>query len=118
MRELPTYTIEIMRLFEAPADLFGEERYRAEFRAVSRVIGREELAAELGSADFEQCDLAALDALFIELKGEFESPQEAAQRAQMARIGELLDGLDLDKLDRLSALMERPRSRQGFRRVQ
>ncbi|WP_307739343.1 hypothetical protein [uncultured Parolsenella sp.] len=118
MSDLPAYTIEVARLFEAPASADGmEARYRAEFKAVERAYGKEGLAERLGSDRFEEVDLARLDALFTETKDEYEQPQTEARVRQFQGIAEQMQALDLDKLSRVAELVERPRTRRGFRAV-
>lgn len=118
MAELPVYTIEIARLFNAPASAEGfEDRYRAEHKALLRVLGRDGLAEAVGSDRFEDCDLSALEAEFTRVKAEFEAPQGAAVDEQIARISERLDRLPVDKLAKVAEIMDRPQVRRGFRAV-
>ena len=69
MADLPAYTIEVARLFDAPSRAEGlEARYRAEFDALTKTVGPEALRGRCGSDRFEACDLSKLDALFSEVK--------------------------------------------------
>lgn len=117
MAELPAYTIEVARLFDAPARAEGyEARYRAEFDALVRTAGAEEVRARCGSDRFEECDLSKLDALFLEVKAEYERPQEDAQAKRIDEMARQLDRIDLDKLGKVLDLAGRSQVRQGFRR--
>lgn len=116
--DMPPYTIEVARLFDAPSRADGmEERYRAMFRAVSRVLGPAEMAEAVGSAEFEGCDLSELEAEFTRIRAEFERPRERAQEEAIDRVSQMLAKLDLDKLARVSELVSGERTRQGFRRL-
>lgn len=116
--ELPSYTIAVARLFNAPAQAGGfEERYRAEFEAVASVLDADELEAAIGSTGFETCDLSALEETFLSIKAEFERPQMEAKKRELAELNDTLSAVDLDKLARVASLMAKPQSRQGFRRV-
>lgn len=118
MPELPAYTIEVARLFDAPAHAEGfEARYRAEYDALAKTVGTDALRERCGSERFEGCDLAKLDALFLEVKAEYERPQEEAQAKRLDEMARQLDRIDLDKLGRVLSLADRPQTRQGFRRV-
>lgn len=118
MPELPAYTIEMARLFDAPAHAQGvEERYRAEYDALARALGTDQLRERCGSERFEECDLARLDALFLRVKAEYEAPQEEAQARRLDELAKQLGRIDLDKLSRVLELGTRQQARQGFRRV-
>lgn len=116
--QLPTYTIAVARLFDEPSHAEDfEGRYRAEFKALAAVLGDEGMREEVGSAEFEACDLSALDAAFQRVKGEYEAPAERAQAERLDKVAETLAKLDLDKLARVAEMTSRPQTRQGFRRV-
>jgi len=112
----PIYTIKVAKAFEAAAkEQDFEARYRAKHKALADVLGADEMEAYGVAQSFGECDLAALEKAFAEVKAEYEAPMAEAQGSEIDRIAAQLERIPTDKIQALDALLSRPRGRQGFR---
>lgn len=112
----PAYTIKIAKLFDVPADLDLEARYRAKHKALTEVLDADELEGYGVSPSFADCDLARLDRAFTEVKAEYEAPIAEAQAADMDRVASLLDRIPSEKLTVIDGLLRGgSAARKGFR---
>lgn len=112
----PSYTIKVAKAFDAAVkERDFEARYRAKHKALSDVLDASEMEAYGVAAAFAECDLAALDKAFAEVKAEYEAPMAEAQGADLDRIAAQIERIPTEKLQALDALFGKHGGRQGFR---
>lgn len=116
--ELPKLTPQLAARMHAGADQpSAMGKWQAEYAFLQLALPTDYLAERVGGTKFDDIDLSALDVLFIDVCDTYNRPAAEAQAKSMRA---QLDGMDMDKLTRISeamAAVSQPRSRQGFRVV-
>ena len=111
--ELPKYTRALAKRFaKADEQPEGDARWRAQLDVVRECIG--ETADVLHGTKLDDIDLMELEAAYSGIRSAYESPK---READMRRIEEQLDMLDVAKLQTLADVLGTLDSRQGFKNV-
>lgn len=108
---LPKLTMKLKKMMDAPNSASSDEqRLKLQYAFLAETYPKEQLAELLDGTSLDSVDIAALEKVYAETVDEYEAPIREARMKRVQQVGEMLEQLDLSKLDKLM-------NRQGFRNV-